>query len=62
MVDVAETERTCVVVIRAWIDGDGVRARIITDESPQGDARETVVASADAVCDTVRTYLEDRLG
>jgi hypothetical protein len=55
------TERTGVLVIRAWIETDGagrLRARITqTIDIEQRDQTSTVVATADEICAAVRLWI-----
>jgi hypothetical protein len=55
------SERTGVLIIRAWVEGDPptLRLRITrTDDLTAGDEESTVTASVEEAVDVVRRWLE----
>jgi hypothetical protein len=55
------TERTAVLVVRAWRDAadSGVRCRILLSDDVLSGAERSIAASgADEVCDVVRAWLD----
>jgi hypothetical protein len=60
-VPTTSSERTGVLIIRAWVEGDPptLRLRITrTDDLTAGDEESTVTASVEEAVDVVRRWLE----